>query len=674
MPVAVAVALRYIIMAAVQLGLWGLLEKYGIPLINGAIEAVMVTFGVPKETAQDIMANSVLKAFEDVGIFAATLRTKLPLKVADTLGFSTKGWSLRKLSPTLEAKVGTGAIPSTASAVATQAEVAHVASSVSKLRGLNSIGVLSLLTIVMGVVSLTSNLVLAAANVMDFGNWQGAYQKTFQKIFTALGFPPDSPIPKARTISAGTWTKIYATVEELNPQTIAFPWEDTVKPYSRENLSAAVDHFAANISASGHQATFKNVFGLLLPCIKIQPTGGTTAAAASTTAAAVGSTSIPSVKVFTGVLSQGTLGAGLKFQARPDDLIESAEELRAAATNNLAATLAALPSSLVYELKIVASVTSKDGFTQRGTAQQIVSGHHADGSPKYKTVINKFAVLSVYLVTEKGTRTKIRSVTLGPTDVVKFNPSAGQLGSIESAVKGSIVTSDVSEIQKIVTQSPLAVASVSNSAGTTVTPDAHATVYTEVTNYKDSGYRFYSFPFAGRTEYEVIPWLGNIPFEHTPVTREEMIAGLRAKKLDGYYTDITPFQKLANDIESGKYDGGSGYTFINGIPYTIASAQEADRNRELAAQGYLKEIKVGNGVGYIPTGKTSTSTVATSKVCAATSLYELSVALGESLPTVAQRAPEYERLGLGQAAFYTGTAEQNTKLLLSLQRERGCSM
>jgi hypothetical protein len=39
------------------------------------------------------------------------------------------------------------------------------------------------------------------------------------------------------------------------------------------------------------------------------------------------------------------------------------------------------------------------------------------------------------------------------------------------------------------------------------------------------------------------------------------------------------------------------------------------------------------------------------------------------MPSVSSRAALYQQLGLGQSAYYTGTAEQNTKLLKALQAQ-----
>jgi hypothetical protein len=161
MPAIVAVALRYIVMAAVQLGLWSLLEKYGIPLLNSAVIAIMEAFGVSEETAKDIMANKVLVAFEEVGVFAISLRSKMPLKVADYLGFTTKGWSLRKLSPTLASKLEGPALSGTIKALATPAEVEAVAKTIAASKSLSVSPVVTFLKYIAVFVGLSSGALIA---------------------------------------------------------------------------------------------------------------------------------------------------------------------------------------------------------------------------------------------------------------------------------------------------------------------------------------------------------------------------------------------------------------------------------------------------------------------------------------------------------------------------------
>ncbi|WP_178121761.1 hypothetical protein, partial [Pseudomonas sp. FSL R10-2172] len=47
----------------------------------------------------------------------------------------------------------------------------------------------------------------------------------------------------------------------------------------------------------------------------------------------------------------------------------------------------------------------------------------------------------------------------------------------------------------------------------------------------------------------------------------------------------------------------------------------------------------------------------------ASTLYEWYQAQGQSMPSLQARSLIYAGFGLGQASYYTGTAEQNTKLL-----------
>lgn len=672
MPVIVAFFVRQFLVIGVQLGIFAAIEAFVVPLLNQAVDVVVKTFNVTEETANDILHNEILTTAEALGLTVALSKARLPLVVAERLGFTSKGFRKVKLAPAVEKKVAVPTSRLAASAAATTAELDTITQQVARSRGLSLQNVARVVGIVSAVIGVPVGFFYMIAQYMDYAAWQNPYQKTMQNVLAVFGIQPDTVMPKARTISMDMWTRVSATIEELNPISISMPFSQKNLVYSRENLVDAVNEIAANMVAAGGTPTYKNVMGALLPLIHLGTQQQT--AAINTSTPVVVQTQAPgqTVKIFTGIISQGTLGTGATFIARPDDMIENAAELQDAAANNLAATLAALPSSLIYEIKIVSSVISKDGFTQHGTTQRIVSGYNKDGTPKYKTVTNKFAVLVIYLLTDRGTRTKLRQITLGPTNVATFNPSPHQLDDITTLVKSSTSTADIGDIQKIVTTQPLAVATTTDSAATIVLPDPLAAINTPTNPYPDTGYRFYSFESAGDTLVEVSPWLGNIPFGMTPITKIQAIAILEALKHNPKYTNPQDWQDKIDAINAGKYDGGSGFTMINGTPWTIKSAQELDRNKALKDQGYLQEVRVGTGTGYIPTGKTPPSDLRKSSVCAAQTLYELSVAQGTSLSTVSQRAPDYERLGLGKASLYTGTAEQNTKLLLALQKEAGC--
>lgn len=645
MPAAVAIAVRYIIIAAVQLGLWSLIEKYGIPLINKALEAIMKFFGVAEDVAKDIMSNEILLAFEKVGIFAVTLRTKLPVKVAERLGFTTKGFQLRKLNPSLETKIKQATTAGTTAAASTAGAVETIAQAVSASKGLNVQSVRAFLEGILSYAGKTAIWFMVIANFIDFGNWQGAYQKTFQKLFTAFGFPPDTPLPSAKVVSADTWKRIYATVEELKPIGISFPFSGKDTPYSRANLAALIDEIAANIVKAGGQATYKSVIAIALPLVQLQTAAMAAAGTSAPAAPTISAAAAPQLKVVTGIVSQGVLAPATAFTPRENDLIESSAELQQAAMNNLAPFIAALPGKIVYEIKIVNSVVTKDGFERRGSVQQVVVGTYANGAKKYKTVVNKFAVMTLYIMTDKGSRTKIGAITLGPIDSVQFQPKAAELSQLESSIKSNLSSSAMTEIRTIAPTGGAA-----EGAADTIVPNVSTTTATGgaaegAAAYEDTGYRFYKTQVNGRTSYTVLPWVGNVPFGYEPVSESE-------------------YRAATGDTQ--QY-GASGYTMKNGVPYQISSLVGEAEQERLVAEGKLKKIPVGNGFAYATTESPEAVLARQAQGSTAQTLAEWYAARNETLPSVEDRGKLYEQYGIGIAAYYTGTAEQNAKLLSRLK-------
>lgn len=469
MPIAVAIAIRYIIMAAVQLGLWWAVEKWGIPLLNKAIEELMVINGISRETATAIMANKVIRAFEEVGIFAATLKTKMPIKVAELLGFTSKGFAVRTISEVAGLAAEKTALTATTKAVATTAEVAKVAEVVSKSSGWGIKGVGDLLKYVTLVVGTPVGFFYAFAQYIDYAAWQNPYQKTFEGLLSYIGIHPDTAMPKAGAVSDDIWKRIYTTIEQLKPLGITFPFSDKDTPYSRANLADVTNEIAANLVKTGKQPTYKNVIAVLLaslqfggkePKVPVFPAGTVTSTSApkSSTSKAV---STPTTKVFTGIVSQGVVGQGLVFEARPDDMIESVEELKQAAANNLAPFLQALLGKIVYEVKVVASVITKDGFKQTGTTQRIQTSVDKNGIAKYKTVTNKFATLIVYAITDKGTRAKLTTIILGPVDSAKLTVGQNDLQALQDTLPSLVTTSDINDITGIHSDVPVTVSTPS---------------------------------------------------------------------------------------------------------------------------------------------------------------------------------------------------------------------
>lgn len=638
---------RQLIIIGVQLGIFWAIDKYVTPNLNKILQDIVVGLGVSEEVASDILANEIITTAESLGLTTALSKAKLPLTIVDKLGFSKRGYAKRKLPASVETKL---AGPKNTTAIKEAASVGEIeAITVSMSTRLNVAGSIvgTLLKYVSGFVGVSSLTLLAVAQWMDFANWNGAYEKTFQKFYASLGFPPDSPLPNSKTVSDDTWKRIYATVEELNPQTIAFPWLGEIKPYTRQNLVSAVDHFAVSLAVQGQPATFKTVFGLLLPTIKINPTLGARVATSSGTVSASASMRTASVRVFSGVVSQGFVGSTGQFVERPDDLIESVGELQDAAHNNLAGVVASLPSSLSYEIKIVSSVTTKDGFTQRGTAQKLQVGAYKDGAPRYKTVVNKFATLSLFIEGEKGARTKLRTIVLGPVDALKFQPTTAGLATVEKALRRDLVTSD-----------PAVVGMAVVGAGASAPSTALATQTSQNT-----------------PAYIAPQRIANPNYDGVFINRDGSLGDIWAERggilLHAYpFKDLfTPEMRTRLGSDDAKFDGISDRLRAIGIDPDRIRREPFITDIIVKYQNINKESGVTLMQIFGGSSEVATPPVATTTGAVATSLFEWYSAQGKVLPSVAERSTIYASLGLGQVAFYTGTAEQNTKLLNALKEK-----
>lgn len=609
MPVIVALAIRALIQMAITLGLVNLAERFVLPLINTAIAKVISLFGVDEETAKDFMANEIIVFAESVGIGALTLRAKIPTKIAEKLGFTSKGFLRRTISSQQKSKLPTTTSSQTISTLSPQ-QLATELTAIGQSQGLgyaSSMG--SFFNTSMKILGVGGVAYLGLINTIDFANWNGAYEKTFQKIFSYVGLKPDAIVPKANTISADMWKKIYSVIEELGPRGISLPGENFDVPYSRENLIKLVDHTVAYMVANGQTANFKNVIGIMLPLIQITPGasvkddfgGGPNASFALTPGQFGGSTTPAITKVFTGIVSQGVVGEGLVFEARPDDLIESIEELKTAAGNNLSSYLATLPGKIVYEVKVVSSITTKEGFKQTGTAQRIQTGTYQNGQPKYKTVVNKFATVVLYAMTDKGTRSKLTTIVLGPVDSAKLLVGQNDLRTLETELPSLITTTDINEIQNI--------------SQPTQTQQPAAPYVPPVQAVEPAFFQYRKV--AGETFNNVI--------QKFKISMDQFLA------VNG-----------GINRDPGNWPGLERIAFDVNIPKGASASGTAPAVSSPAATSG----KPGAG---------------------AATLFEWYQAQGQALPSVQARSVIYQNLGLGQASFYTGTAEQNTKLLNALK-------
>lgn len=623
MPAVLATLARQLIIMAVQTAIFVVIEK----MLNKVIDKIRTHHaevnGLDPDDAENQTANDIIDIALLAGVTLVMLRTKLPVRVAEKLGFTSRGFVKRPLSAAGAAKMAAkGAKPIVTNA--TSAEVASEAAQIiAKTRGSTWSVVNNIFNVTLKVLAIPVGVGLLVTNTIDFGAWpSSAYQTSVQKFLAWFGLKPDAEAKSSKVLSQAVWDKIYATYQNLGATGINNPYSNMSQPFTRDNLIALVDKTASQIIAQGGKATFQSVFGATQGFLvmsepvtlnKINSVFPNTAGAKTG-----GSTNItvPTItKVFTGIVSQGVVGSGLVFEARPDDMIESAEELRQAAANNLAPYLNSLLGKIVYEVKVVSSIITKEGFKQSGTTQKIITGYDTSGNPKYKTVTNKFATLVVYALTDKGSRAKLTTIVLGPTDSAKLTIAQDDLRSLETELPGLVTTTDINEIDAIKTDTGLIVEQNENTNG-------------QGNNNNNKNY------------YIIV------------------------KEKDANY-QVGPFY---ND------------TAVNNV---FTQIDEDHRSAHLAYKGmsiveYNPNLPIWNGIGNdneiisVPAADTvpddSTPLPPVQKPGAnATTLFEWYQAQGQTLPSVNARSFIYESFGLGPRSYYTGTAEQNTRLLNALK-------
>lgn len=527
MPVAIALILRQIIMAlATGAVITGVQE-----LLNGTIQELVReikdTEGVTEQDAKDIVANILV----DLGVNSVTvftvLKSGIAVKAVEFLGLTSRGFIKKTLIYPAS---------SAAARLATEGGLAVAKKIIPKI--------VKIAAVPGALIWLAS----ALANIIEPGIYK---PEQTNALYQKLGIPFQYPTPEAQlkpgpfsTTSSVTFSDFAKSLETAGVRGIEDPFAMQSRPYSRQALADLINGVFGREVLAGSAPSVKQLLPLISPYLV-----GMTATTAPVVAGSPSVSVAPITKVFTGIVSQGVVGQGLTFTPRPDDMIESVAELRQAAANNLAPYLNALLGKIVYEVKVVASIITKEGFRQTGTTQQVKTGTYANGQPKYKTVTNKFATLVVYALTDKGSRAKLTTIVLGPTNSSKLAVSQTDMRAIETALPAEVTTTNINEITGIATASPI-----------------------------------------------------------TVTTPQGALAG------------STPATEAASE---------AGAPSSAEMPTTVST-----------------------GAGY-----------------GATTLSEWYQSQGQALPSVESRSKTYESLGLGNAAYYTGTAEQNTRLLDALKNQ-----
>jgi hypothetical protein len=142
-------------------------------------------------------------------------------------------------------------------------------------------------------------------------------------------------------------------------------------------------------------------------------------------------------------------------------------------------------------------------------------------------------------------------------------------------------------------------------------------------------YKYYSTTVNGSPEFSVLPFAGNTPSGYNEINASDYVTGLNQKintfqsqinnfdpngpylssQIPGWQNSISNWQSQIADAQSGKYSGGSGYTMVNGVPMTVASANQQAANEAGVANGTLQKVPIGNGFGYVPVGSAAANNI-----------------------------------------------------------------
>ncbi len=588
--------------------------------------------GLTLQEAKDVVGNILADLALNATIIGGVLKTKIAIKTAEYFGFTAKGVAKKTL---------TGKAATVAKKYAGPLDKFKAMSLVNKIitagglfGGLTWIGV-------------------GIANVIEPGIYKPREANDVWERFTGVRpFPEKAVALSPGNMDASRFNDLARSLEVGGIKGFNDPVNRQSRLYSREDLAAIIDYAYGKALLDGK--TIKD-YRDILPLIRPYLIGGTTTPQPSSTQAITSPAPqvAPQVKVFTGVVSQGVVGAGLSFTPRPDDLIESAAELQQAISNNVSSYLAALPSRVTYEIKVVSSVIV-NGIRRTGTSQRIVSGTYKNGTPKYKNVTNKFAVADLFLITDRGTRSKLTSIILGPTDALNFQPSSNELFEIAQVTPQNVVTSNPDEVTTIVSSTP--------------TETISEAVQRRRERIPDSMLRYFQDGWAGQGSlvdylqefHDKIQQRFNREGTTVPFQEEFGLNNQQYAFVVGNLGGID----MENRIKGNKNVKNDLISYIEGD-----NLQAMETIRTEQRQGAVESPPEG-GSSQTTTPASSIATPATSLPSAAltaTTLFSYYAALGQQLPSLTERGQLYQSLGLGQSTFYTGTAEQNTRLLNALK-------
>jgi hypothetical protein len=594
-------------------------------LLKAVVAGVSQHYGISESDAKVVVLNKIIDIAALVGVGTATLYSKLGVKAAAYLGLDAAGKKGIIFFASTEAKI--------AAADANPSLIATAGSTLWK-----AITAIPATKILMWLVFF--------GNVGDWFFFKtNLFAETLKNIFGIDISPTLAKDAPPAGFALSEFNSYATSIEAAGVVGINSVQQQQEQLYTRDNLKLLLEWLYGQQLQNNAGLGIKTLEQAAQKYLIFKDKAS---AAPSTPAPAKSQATTFSVpKVFTGIISQGAVASATSFTPRPDDLITSANDLQTAIANNVAPFIAALPGKLIYEVKMQTTVTTKDGFTQHGTTQQIQTGTYKDGSAKYKTVTNRFAVLNLYILSDLNHKSKIAQIVLGPTDAAQFQPTQNDLSSIEQTIASTIMTDTPPTTVAAATAQPLATDTASDAAPV-ATPLAPWQKLPKFTGNIDSSYLLPRDGFAG----ELYHLVGKTLYVYTPA--DELVTDDEKHTVGnfGAQSELARQRLLQLGVD------------INRFSLAPFIADIITQNKNVNA-----DYKSFFGFTDAPTPTQPTQSTTTTATDAITTLYGWYASKGQSLPPVASRATTYAQLGLGPANYYTGTAEQNTKLLAALKAQ-----
>lgn len=642
MPALIITTLRFLLISIVQTAAFLAASQALERLIDYVHGALTKDGGASDDEADAIVGQEIIDALALIGVTIAALKTRLPIRLADKIGLKIQRAQTQKVS-------------------------AQATTKIAKAKAKGGLGSAAVKAFVVGLAgSFAAFLVWLPSIIQQFAD-QATFQPRkandfYESFFGFRPFPEGGP-KKSKVLSDEIFDKIYATYSTAGATSIRNPYKLQSVPYTKDNLIDLTNEVGAKILLEKGKADTKSVLAMLDGLILTSGTaakpvssGGTFTPPTGTPEKSAYIKTLPQVQVFTGVLVNGTLGTPGEFVARPDDMIQSIEELKTAANINLASFARALPGNLYYEIAVVPSVKTRGGFTQKGSAIKIVSGYYKDGSPRYKVIYHKFAVLKIGVFDENRRTVRLGTIVLGPVNPVDFQPTTAELATIAGNINAELFTNKIGDVREVITAQEL------KTSHTSTTPDAPTTGSVPV-----------SPPVGAETGAKPPP---EAELASPSIRGEPVVYKIDNSGVPGYNIIVDPW--------TGEYNyPGKQISYTAGLRLLQSGAEvvrklyepapgfsgRADPAGAVAAWAQMvDDFKNRKGQYSLLAWKPPTFNAIAAN---AANLYEYFSAFGKVLPEIASRAELYQWFGLGAASTYTGTAEQNNRLLVELKRTTG---